>query len=291
MIKNNFPTEGTIRQYLLGKLDNQPESERRLSEQILFDDVLSEIVDSIEDEIIEDYLDDTVSPADRQAIEQYFLHPAERKQKLQFARLLRNHFQAKDDVLAKKKMRALPRSIPNEEGSGAFAPPRHSHFRTFCELAAAVLLVVTGLVYTSRVAHRLQSQLDASNRDQVQLKNELAKVRKHSVSLEKELQEAQPAILTFWGPIFRDKVRVPVVKIRPWTQQVKVEIGLPHASGNYAIRLETAAGKEVWSQTVPATSSAGLRFDIPAQVVSGGNYCLRVSSLPEPYCFLATIIQ
>jgi hypothetical protein len=166
---------------------------------------------------------------------------------------------------------------------------QQSHFRTYLEVAA-VLLIALGLAYTSSLRHRLQSQLDASNKDQIELKNELAQARDRSATLEKELQEARPALLTFLGPIFRDNARVPVVEIRPWTKQVKVEIGITHASGNYDIGLKSAAGKEVWSSTITAASD-GLRFDLPAQVIAEGNYCFVVSSQREPYCFQAKIIQ
>jgi hypothetical protein len=87
-MNNPFPTEDTIRQYLFGRLDDQQDLERKLSEQIFLDDELSEVVDSIEDEIIEDYLDDRVNIADRVAIENYFMRTAERKEKLEVARLL-----------------------------------------------------------------------------------------------------------------------------------------------------------------------------------------------------------
>ena len=283
MTRDNFPTEQTIREYLLGKLDGQPELESQLSQQMLSDDELSEVVDSIEDEIIEDYLDDTVAPADRRAIEEYFLRPAERRQKLHLARLLRNHFQVPGSLLEKKKTHVPLESIPNEKSHGM------SHFRTHFEVAAAVLLIVLGLAYTSRLRHQLQSQLDTSNKEQIELKNELAQARDRSATLEKELQETQPALLTFFGPIFRDNARAPVVEIRPWTKQVKVEIGIPRASGNYDVRLN-AAGKEVWSSTITAASD-GLRFELPSRVIAEGNYCFVVSSQPEPFCFQARIIQ
>jgi hypothetical protein len=290
MTRDNFPTEQTIREYLLGKLDGQPELESQLSQQMLSDDELSEIVDSIEDEIIEDYLDDTVVPTDRRAIEEYFLRPAERRQKLHLARLLRNHFQAPGSVLEKKKTYIPLGSIPNEKSPGMLPFSQQSHFRTYLEVSAAVLLIVMGLAYTSSLRHRLQSQLDASNKYQIEIKNELAQARDRYATLEKELQEARPALLTFLGPIFRDNARVPVIEIRPWTKQVKVEIGIPRASGNYDVRLNIAAGKEVWSRTITAASD-GLRFELPARVIAEGNYCFVVSSQPEPYCFQAKIIQ
>lgn len=106
-MKSNFPSRDTIRQYLLGRLDSQSDLETRLSELMLFNDELWEIVDSIEDEIIEDYLDRAVSVSDQAAIEEYFLRPAERREKLQFARLLRSRFGTTSNTVAKKKTRSF----------------------------------------------------------------------------------------------------------------------------------------------------------------------------------------
>src|SRR2546423_822923 len=99
-----LPAESVIRQYLLGRLDDQDKLESSLSEQMLFDEELSETVDSIEDELIEDYLDGALNDADRKAAEEYFLRPPERKEKLRFARLLRSRFEKKQAAVTKKTL-------------------------------------------------------------------------------------------------------------------------------------------------------------------------------------------
>jgi hypothetical protein len=289
MMKNDSPTKETIRQYLLGRLDDQTDLEKRLSEQMLFDDELSEIVDSIEDEIIEDYLDGAVSASDRATIEKYFFRPAERREKLKLARLLRSHFQVTGDAATKKKL-APYETLPNREGKGDPAPSLHWLFqtRTWCELAALVLLVAGGFIYVSRVRHRFDSELAASRQAQMRLDGELAQERERSASLTKQLLEVQPpiAILTFLGPVFRDRGSSPVVAVRPWTQQIRVELGLQGApSGAYNVRLENSAGRTIWSQSGVTASSGGLRFEMPAQSLSPGTYCLKVSSRPASYCF------
>jgi hypothetical protein len=289
MMKNDSPTKETIRRYLLGRLDDQSALEMRLSEQMLFDDELSEIVDSIEDEIIEDYLDGAVSASDRATIEEYFLRPAERREKLQLARLLRSHFQTPGNAVTKKNPVPHDSPLNREDKAG---PALGSHWlrqtRTWYELAALVFLLAGGLIYVSGVRHRFDSELAASRQTQIRLAGELAQEREQSASLTKQLQEARPpiAILTLLGPVFRDSGGGPVVDIGPWTQKIRVELDLQGApSGAYNVRLENAAGRTVWSQSgVPATSG-GLRFEMPAQNLSPGPYCLKVSSRPASYCF------
>lgn len=287
-MKNDSPTKETIRQYLLGRLDDQSDLEMRLSEQIFFDDELSETVDWIEDEIIEDYLDGAVSASDRAAIEEYFLRPAERREKLQLARLLRSHFQMTGNPDGKKNL--VPyESLSNREDKAG--PALSSHWllqtRTWCELAALVLLLAGGLIYVSGLRHQFDSQLAASGQAQIRLDAELAQERERSASLAKQLQEAQPpiVILTFLGPVFRGGGSQ-VIDIAPWTQQIRVELDLPGApSGAYDVRLESASGRPIWSQAGVTAVSGGLRFEMPAQSLSPGTYCLKVGSRSESYCF------
>jgi len=287
-MKSDSPTKETIRQYLLGRLDDQIELEMGLSEQMLFDDELSEIVDSIEDEIIEDYLDGAVSASDQATIEEYFLRPAERREKLQLARLLRSHFQVAGKAVAKKNLVAYE-SLLNSEGKGG--PALNLHWlvqtRTLCELAALVLLFAGGLIYVSGVRHRFDSELAASRQAQLRLDGELAQERERSANLTKRLQEVQPpiAILPFLGPVFRGG-GTQVIDIGPWTQQIRVELDLLGApSGAYDVRLESAAGRTIWSKSETTTVSGGLRFEMPVENLSTGLYCLKVIPRSESYCF------
>src|SRR5438046_2010912 len=176
-MKTNFPTESMIRQYLLGRLDDQDQLESSLSEQMLFDEELSETVDSIEDELIEDYLDGALNDADRKAAEEYFLRPPERKEKLRFARLLRNRFEKKHAAVAKKTLDVAHEPVRKltNGGSGSWLALHWlSHRRTYCELAVLILLSVAGLIYVSHVRSDLQSQMETTHKTETQLAAELA---------------------------------------------------------------------------------------------------------------------
>jgi hypothetical protein len=289
-MNNKFPTEDVIRQYLLGKLDDQEELEYRLSEQMLFDHQLSELVDSIEDEIIEDYLDGEVSTTDQVAIRQYFLRPAERQEKLELAQLLRRHFETIPGDLPKKKPAIPPEPLLKPVGD---ATPKlnsshwHSNPRTFFELAAAVLIAVIGLVYVSRINHSWQSQLESSHKNQTQLQDELVQEHEQVADLQKQLDALPPAMLQFSNTHFRSgSGNDRGVEIKPWTQRIRVEVDLgPAPSASYDVRLATKAGQTIWSQEKLPASSGVLSFDVPAKAVSAGDYCLWVSSQPNPKCF------
>lgn len=291
---NDSPTEEVIREYLLGRLDGQDEREGQLSEQMFLNDELSETADSIEEEIIEDYLDDKVSAADRRAIEEYFLRPNERKKKLQFALLMRTHFGTPSAILKKKKLNTL--SQPASEAADkswfqALTRHWHSYSRLYYEIAAAVLIIVPGIFYVSTSSHRLQSQRDAARKSQAQAGEELAREREHSASLEQRLQAIPPAILLFPLGHYRQG-DVPITEIRPWTQRIKVEMELSNTSPDaYDAHLETKAKQTIWSKAGLLASSGKLRFDIPTEHILPGDYCIAVSSQPERYCFQAKVVQ
>src|SRR6201987_1936915 len=98
-MKSNLPDRSLIREYLLGRLDNEKELEEQLSHDIFSNDELSEMVESIEEEIIEDFLDGTLDSADKDAVNRYFLRPPERREKLRFARLLQHHFEEQNELV------------------------------------------------------------------------------------------------------------------------------------------------------------------------------------------------
>jgi len=294
---SEFPTENTIRKYLLGRLANQGELEKSLNQQIFFDSELSEIVDSIEDEIIEDYLDGALDGADRKMVEEYFLLPAQRKEKLQFARFLRRKLVTNPGALTSNVLdvpRAPEPKLIKGASAGASTLPWRAHFRTYCEIGTLVLLTAIVLVYVSRVRHELESKLEAVRNSHSHVEGELAQERERSASLSRQLQESQPpvTILAFLGPVFRDTAETPVVEIRPWTQRIKVEIDLQGLkAADYDVRLETSARRTLWSQAKLSATKGGLRFEMPAQGISAGRYCLVVNSRPESYCFRTKVIR
>src|SRR5215467_9714463 len=136
-MKSSLPGPDVIRQYLFGMLDEQAELESTLSEQVLFDDEFAESVESVEDEIIDEYLDGALDLTDRKHVEGYFLRPPERKEKLRFARLLRRYFETEPTYPVN------PVAI--------FWSTR---FRPYWSYAALILLAVGSLIYISRIRDR-----------------------------------------------------------------------------------------------------------------------------------------
>jgi hypothetical protein len=277
-MKSNLPDRSLIREYLLGRLDNEKDPEERLSHDIFSNDELSEMVESIEEEIIEDFLDGTLDSSDKNAVSTYFLRPPERKQKLRFATLLRNHFEEPH-----QSIRTISDTRPSvytnvvRESSEYRAPiPWRTHFKTYGQLAAFVVLGIGSLLYISALQKKTTG-----------LESQLAQERVHSASLVKEAPILTSALIALTLVADRsrgDDSQIPHIEIKPSTRRIIVDIALQgHSPGPFNVHLETKAGNgPIWSaRLLPLVSSSGdsrLVFDLPVQGMESDVYSFLVSS-------------
>ncbi len=265
-----------LRQYLLGKLDDREELEESWSRELFFNDELCEMAEIIEDEIIEEYLDGTLDPADLKAVEEYFMRPPERRKKLHFARLLRGRFADGHHELngADSDQEDVAPALVTHDHS-AFA--RRRHFRTGLEVFAVLLIGVSSF-YVSR----LQTHIAYEKQKQAQLAAQLEQEHRLSASLTAQLQRFQPPVanLALLFPGERRSKGSAELQIKPWTQQVHVDVALVDGSeSTYNVSLETA-GNQIWSAVNLPSRSGGteLVFDMPAAGIKAGEYSLTVSS-------------
>lgn len=255
-----------MRQYLLGRLDDQRELEEQLSEGILNDEAMIDVVDSVEDEIIEEYLGGSLNAEHKKAVEKYFLRPPQRQEKLRSAQLLEHYFET----------RASRYSATNRENLVRPHIPWFSQFRTYGAFAALALVTISTLVYVNSI--RLGRE---------RLANELAKEREHSSNLATQAELVQASIVPLTLVADRSRgpeAQIPQIDLKSSTQRVVVEIALQHAgSGPYDVHLESKAGDNpMWSaKLLPIISSTGdarLVFDVPARTFQSDTYSFVVSS-------------
>ena len=262
----NITDRNLLRQYLLGRLDEHADLEDNLSDGILFNDEMTDIVDSVEDEIIEEYMEGSLNSVDREAVDKYFLQPPERQEKLRFAKLLQHHFETKSSRYSGTKHENFVR------------PPVSwlSHFRTYGQFAALVLLVFAILIYVNGV-----------RRSQARLESELVQERERSSNLAKEAELLQPPMVPLTLVADRSRAAempIPQVEIKSSTRRIIVEIALQSGySGPYDVHLETKGGKgPLWSarlsRLISSSGDARLLFDLPSQGIESDVYSLVVSS-------------
>lgn len=274
------PDPHQIRQYLLGRLDENDELENDLSERILLQNDVSELADLIEDEIIEQYLDDTLDTADRNDVEKYFLRPAERRERLQFARLLRERLgPTKTDVVSPRQEHDAPRTdVLIAGGPFTASVSRHSFLRAYGQLAALLLICIASVTYISSLQQK-QGHLEASLRQE----------QDRAAALEKEsllLQSRTPPF--YLAPVATRAVGEAVrsLDIKPSTELALLDLALRRGVNGdiYNVVLKKAGAMEpIWSARLPTIISlsgdARLVFDMPVQGLETGRYSLVVSSM------------
>lgn len=264
-MKNSMPEPGVVRQYLLGRLDEQGEQESALSEQILFNDDLAELVELVEDEIIDEYLDGVLDPTDRKDVEGYFLRPPERKEKLRFARILRGYLNTRPHLTVNQAV-----------------IPWGTRLRPYWSAAALILLAIISATYIFRIRQK-EASLEA----------QLAEERAHVVAPASRIpqDELAVAVLTLTeGNTRGSGNRIEHIEITHSTRRLLVEISLPgDASIPYDVRLGSNESNEtngiIWStRLLPLVSHDGARllFDLPDKQLKSGSYFFAVSSGDDP---------
>jgi len=269
LIKDSSPDRELLRQYLLGLVDDDSEAERKISEQILFDDDLSLVVDSVEEQIIEDYLEGSLPESERKAVNEYFLEVPERQQKLRFMRLLQSYVNGRDKVA--EIGIATPSERQKERKPITFA----WRLWVYGQAAALIALCIVGAIYVSRL-HSRQALLEANLTSERTRSEQLAQVAT-------DLQ-APVASLTLAQERVRSEREIRHVDINSATDRISVEIGLTNhpKAPSYNLQLTAPQSTEpIWAANVlPLVSSAGdvrLKLELPARGLKAGEYTLVVS--------------
>src|ERR1700694_938510 len=262
----NSSDEALLREYLLGTLEEQDCDQ--IEEKLLSDEEFSKLVDLIEDEIIDEYVDGSLSKRDKWAVESYFLCPPDRQRKLKFARLLRSRLQ--ED---------LPKPLP-------FPRPTLWVYWGASSAVAAMLLVTASLgFYVAKLRHSLEAEAARGRKAETDLAQEralsdrLAKEGKRlTLTKEAEILRNQANSGTVRS---QDKYFVLILStiltlcaddLPPFTPSpgiigLKVKIPLvdlpSQPSQPYHGSLRDTDGKELWSQASVFPSHKQLSFTIP----------------------------
>lgn len=156
-MKSNAGEQQTIREYLLGQLAGEQQS--HFEERLLTDDDVFEELEIVEDELVDEYLREELTPADRAGFESHFMAAQEHRDKLAFARAFRKSLTNKVGLPGQAPSPAQPAEPGVGEASGTEAstvrtPSRKKSWFTFFGIqnpalgyatAVALVLVVVGI--------------------------------------------------------------------------------------------------------------------------------------------------
>ncbi|HUS09452.1 MAG TPA: hypothetical protein VMZ30_03215 [Pyrinomonadaceae bacterium] len=144
----NSKEQQTIREYLLGGPSQEDLS--RVEKRLLTDNAFYEELVIGEDELIDQYLNDTLSLSERQSFETHFLAAPERQKKLRFARTFHKYL-----ALTTPSALDTAENVPDEEPDIAKTPVKENFFSFLpftnsivsYSLAAAILVAVGGVAW------------------------------------------------------------------------------------------------------------------------------------------------
>lgn len=130
----NTDQQNTIRDYLLGRL---PEDElAALDEQAVVNSEFYEELLIAEDELVDEYLDEELTPSERESFEKYFLIAPERHQKLIFSKDLKNYLeQNQENAVPEPEPQPAPDDNPKVKGP----PPKPPWYHTFLPIRTPAL--------------------------------------------------------------------------------------------------------------------------------------------------------
>ena len=185
----NTAEEKQLCQYLLGKLAE--DVQRQLEEKLMTQANLFEQLEVLEDELIDEYLRNTLSNKDREGFEKHFLSSPERHQKLRFAQAFRSYVAVANEGTEK------------EHSKSSFWQTTWAALRTPTLVLryGVPMVLLGGLIGGLRMAGTIQrlhtevaqvrtEQGSLQEREQ-QLQQQLEEQRRRSQILEQQLAQAQ----------------------------------------------------------------------------------------------------
>ena len=305
--------EKLIERYLLGDLSEEQQIE--IEDRAFEDPELVATITAVENDLIDEYVREDLSEADRRKFESRFLASASRRQRLEFAKAF-----VKVGARAVAPEKTLTQPSPAwswRESLYAFISGLNPATR-FATVAVMLLILIGAawLLLQSIQMRRQLTQLQAENQtrenarrtleQQIEAehkRNEELNARRNQENQQREQSNQSPpqlnqteeptparpviASLTLLPGISRGGGAKPNLVLTDDTRQVRLNVGIdPEEQYKiFTAELRTVAGNQVWSSRNLTAKSRGkaraVGLTLPASVLKSGEYELRLSGLKE----------
>jgi len=304
-------SENLIARYLLGELSE--EQQVAIEDRAFADQKYLASITSVENDLIDEYVRNELSPAERQRFEKQFLASAERRKRVEFARALAGVIEE-----------AIPQKIVvRESKSWSWMDSIYAFINGLAPTAriafvSAVPLLLIGAGYLGLETLRLRrelTELRTANQSQQNSQQQALELERHrneelnaQLNQEKqqreqtdeslrELSEAGDAVnpapppviasLTLLPGLSRGGDNKPGLVLPDDARLVRLQIGIdpeePYKS--FGVDLRTSAGSQVWTrENLKARNRRGARavgLTIPATALKSGEYELRLRGVTE----------
>lgn len=301
--------EKLIARYLLGDLPE--EQQVAIEDRAFADKDYLALVTAVENDLIDEYVRQELTPSERQQFERQFLASAERRKRVEFAKAL-------------ARVPAVPeRTVVSERAKWSWRDSLYAFISglnpaaRFAVAAVMLLLLVGGawlLTETLRLRsqltqlqaqnqarqNELQQQVEAERRRSEELNARLTQEqqqREQSDESLRQLSETGDATNPPPRPIVASLLLLPGLSrgggdkaslVMPEAARlVRLQIGIdpdePYKT--FAVELRTAAGRQVWTRENLSARTRGraraVSLTLPAAALKSGDYELRLSGRKE----------
>lgn len=257
-MKSDQKNQEIIRLYLLGQAT--PEDSSRLEEQLFTeDDAFHELL-AVEDELVDEYLSDKLSPTEVQSFETHFLLAPDHQRKLRFGRALQRYV---DIAGTPKVVNDYAAEDPSDEKADVAKPSPKRSFIPFLRFSNPILSYSLAVVLLLSIGGG--SWVVVNNWRQ-----------------QTPPQRGNVFVATLTPGLTRDAGEIPKFKLPPATDTVEFRLPLPQSDyGTYRSVLLTDNQSEVLaSDDLTAVTDSGKSFvfsSVSAKLLPAGDYRMKLS--------------
>ena len=302
-VDNQTEQSELVRRYLLGVL---PEAEQLKLEARFFAD--SETLEQVwagENELIDAYVRDWLTDAERAQFERHYLAAPEHRERVAFAREL---LRAADEARAEESTNVIARAAPPTESfwTRLLASLRAPQVALGAVAAVAVLLLAGGAWLISERS-RWREQLEQAQTERPAaaararaLEGQIAQHRERNTELSGELERlreaqrgtiaapsppAKPSLLSFLlVATVRGSSEQPTLKIPPGADQVRLQMKLERNEyPRHQVSLRPVDGGAAWESArvsvAPLRDGAIVSVKVPTAKFARGDYILTLTGV------------
>jgi hypothetical protein len=280
-VNQDSATATQLRHYLLGELDEHERA--RVEEQYFGDDGAFDELLVVEDELIDAYVADRLTPAEQRRFEKLFLTTPSRRERVAFARSLRKTVTPSTMAEGRSRGEHTKRFSLSDwwRSTGAWR----------WSMAAATVALLIGASWLAVERRRLQDEIAT-------LQTQSSALAGRAQQLQGELEAARnrgagsattPAIASFLltPRLSRDGAQGNVVRLASGTALVQLQLELEaDTHPRYRPVLQTVSGEPVWSQQAARASvrdgASFVTVELPASLLANRGYVLSLQGEGGP---------
>jgi len=253
-------TDASLRQFLLGRVDD--EERQRIEKLVITNAVPKERVGAAEEDLLEDYLEDALSPSDRERFLMQYAYTSAQQRRLQITQ------DVKHWAITEQQRRIT------SKGQASGRSRSFAHFRLkpmfVMPMAAAVVVIVLVVFWVNR-------KIELRNRQFV-LEEEIGRLNASSGS-----PKGQISSLPLRPVTLRSAATETELVIRPNIQVVELQLfcNQDESYSTYQAVLRRIGDAQSFNirNLHPEPEGKAIRVRLPAQILTTGTYHLELTGL------------